>query len=172
MNREHMEQSVKEYKTWGRSRSNRLTNYDYSIDRPIHATICTNNKKALFQSKNSAEPIIDEFLKTAKDLKFRILCYCLMPDHLHIVVSPGNSGLGLSKFLNIFKGRASAIFRKRFGIGNLWQRSAFDHVIRADEDLKVIIEYILNNPVREGITESAGDYPYSRWFEEETKRYL
>lgn len=159
------------YKTWGKSRSNRLTDYDYSSDRPIHVVICANNKKVVFNSKNNAEITVGELLKAAHDIRFVILCYCLMPDHLHIVVSPGRSGVSLSRFLNIFKGRTSAIFRG-YGITNLWQRSAFDRVIRRDEDLKAIIEYILNNPVRKGIAEKADCYPYSRYFEDKIKYYI
>src|SRR4030042_5103779 len=101
------------YKTWARSRSKRLSNYDYSIDRPIHVTICTDNKENIFDSEINAKIVIDELLKTAKDVRFRMLCYCLMPDHLHVIVSPGESTLSLSKFLNIFKGRTTAVFRER-----------------------------------------------------------
>lgn len=54
----------------------------------------------------------------------------------------------------------------------MWQRSGFDHVIRADEDLRVIIEYLLNNPVRKGMVEKAEDYPYSRCFDVEIRKYL
>ncbi len=172
LNRGHGKLSRNNYKTWGKSRSNRFANYDYSIDNPIHVPICTKDKKSIFSTENHAEVIIAELLKAINDLKFKILCYCLMPDHIHIVVSPGNSGLPLSKFLNIFKGRTATIFRTRFGVSELWQRSGFDHVIRAEEDLKTIIRYILNNPVRKGIAETAESYPYSKWFGEETKSYL
>jgi REP element-mobilizing transposase RayT len=95
-----------------------------------------------------------------------------MPDHLHIVLSPGDSTLSLSKFLNIFKGRTTAVFREKEGLKKLWQRSAFDHVIRADEDLRAIVEYIRNNPVRKGIAEKADDYPYSEWFDVEIQKYI
>jgi REP element-mobilizing transposase RayT len=37
-----------------------------------------------------------------------------MPDHLHVVLTPGDSGYSLKKFLNIFKGRTTAVFRGRF----------------------------------------------------------
>jgi len=130
------------YKTWGRSRSNRLASYDYSTDRPIHITLCTEKKREIFSSKVNAEIIIGELLKLAKDLGFRILCYCLIPDHLHIILSPGNSGYLLSKFLNIFKGRTTKTFRERENFNKIWQRSAFDHVIRAEEDLKAKQKYL------------------------------
>ncbi|MBI5410331.1 MAG: transposase [Nitrospirae bacterium] len=172
MNRGHGRNSCDEYKTWGKSRSNRFPNYDYSIDNPVHLAICTKDKKTIFSVENHAKVLIAELLKAVDDLKFIILCYCLMPDHIHIIISPGNSGLPLSKFLNIFKGRTAAVFRTSFGVSELWQRSGFDHVIRAEEDLKTIIKYILNNPVRKGIAETAESYPYSKWFEEKTKSYL
>ena len=72
------------YKTLGKSRSNRLPNYDYSKDRPVHVTVCTDNKENIFDSEISARIVIDELLKAAKDVRFRMLCYCLMPDHLQL----------------------------------------------------------------------------------------
>ena len=159
------------YKTWARSRSNRLSNYDYSKDRPVHVTVCTENKERILGSEVNARIVANELLKTAKDLGFNILCYCLMPDHLHVIVSPGESTLSLSKFLNIFKGRTTAIFRERKDLKKIWQRSAFDHVIRTEENLKGIIEYIRNNPVRKGIVENADDYPYSESFDVEIRKY-
>lgn len=168
-----METKIKDrYKTWGRSRSNRLSDYDYSKDRPVHVTICTDDKESIFDSGVNAKTVINELLKTGRELRFQILCYCLMPDHLHIVLSPGDSALPLSKFLNLFKGRTSKVFRERQGLNKLWQRSAYDHIIRADEDLKEVIEYIRNNPVRKGFVEKADDYPYSEHFDAEIRKYI
>ncbi len=160
------------YKTWGKSRSNRLKDYDYSTDRPVHVTICTEKKRNIFGSKVDAEIAIDELLKSATDLRFRILCYCLMPDHFHIVLSSGDSTYPLSKFLNVFKGRTTATFRQMKGLEKIWQRSAFDHIIRADEDLRAITEYIMNSPVRKGIAENAAEYLFSQCFDVEIERYL
>jgi putative transposase len=169
---QRMETKTKDrYKTWGRSRSNRLPNYDYSKDRPVHVTVCTDNKENIFDSEIHARIVIDELLKAAKDVRFRILCYCLMPDHLHVIVSPGESTLTLSKFLNIFKGRTTAVFRERKDLKKIWQRSGFDHVIRTEENLKGVIKYIRNNPVRKGIVENADDYPYSESFDVEIQKY-
>jgi REP element-mobilizing transposase RayT len=95
-----------------------------------------------------------------------------MPDHLHVILASADSGYPLSKFLNIFKGRTTAILRQREGSNKVWQRSGFDHVIRADEDLRAVIEYILDNPVRKGMVEKANDYPYSRCLEVEIRKYL
>ena len=164
--------SIKPYKTCGRSRSNRLVGFDYSTDRPVHITICTEKKQEIFNSKVNAEIVIGDLLETSQSFSFRVLCYCLMPDHLHVVLSPGDSAYPLSKFLNVFKGRTTTILKKVKGFDKTWQRSAFDHIIRADEDLKATVEYILNNPVRKGIVGNANDYPYSKSFDTEIEKYL
>ena len=135
-------------------------------------TICTDNKEKIFNSEANAKIVISELLTTVKDLKFRILCYCLMPDHLHIIISPDESTLSLSKFLNIFKGRTTAVFKDRVNHKKIWQRSAFDHIIRTEENLRKIIEYIWNNPVRNGIVHKADDYPYSERFDVEINKYI
>jgi hypothetical protein len=44
---------------------------------------------------------------------------------------------------------------------SLWHKSYHDHVVRSEEDLLQIAEYILGNPVRAGLVESAAEYPFS-----------
>ena len=43
-------------------------------------------------------------------------------------------------------------------------------LIRTEEDLRAIIEYIMNNPVRKGIVEKIDDYPYSESFDVEIQK--
>ena len=164
--------SDKPFKTWGKNRSVRLSGYDYSTDRPVHVTLCTEKKQSFFESNTNAEIVLKELVRSADQLGYRILCYCLMPDHLHIVLSPGQSGCPLSRFLNIFKGRSSTILRNKGGLTKVWQRSAFDHVIRSDENLRHIVKYIVNNPVRRRIADRAEQYPFAAWFDTEIGRYV
>jgi len=84
-----------------------------------------------------------------------------MPDHLHILFSPGPIGWTLSRGLRAFK-RFTARKSWDYGFrGGLWQKSWFDHVVRKSEELIAICEYILNNPVRWGLVEKAEDWHYS-----------
>ncbi len=66
MNKKHIHtnNTIIEHKTWGRSRSNRLTNYDYSSDRPIHIIICSKDKKDIFNNEIKAKFIIYELIKS------------------------------------------------------------------------------------------------------------
>jgi hypothetical protein len=45
-------------------------------------------------------------------------------------------------------------------------------VIRSDENLRHVVEYIVNNPVRRGIADKAEDYAFAAWFDPEIGRYV
>ena len=79
-----------------------------------------------------------------------VLTYCLMPDHLHFLTSPQLDGASVLKFTDQFKGKATNRSWMLGWRGKLWQARFFDHIVRAEEDLLAISEYILNNPVRRG----------------------
>jgi putative transposase len=42
----------------------------------------------------------------------------------------------------------------------------FDHVLRSDEDTYRHALYMLGNPVRAGLTQAIGEYPYAGWCQE------
>jgi putative transposase len=90
-----------------------------------------------------------------------VFTYCLMPDHLHFLVSPRQDGVSVLKFTDQYKGKTTNRSWTAGWQGKLWQPRYFDHIVRAEEDLRVIAEYILNNPVRKGLVERAEDWPWS-----------
>ena len=62
--------------------------------------------------------------------------------------------------MNVWKQRTAFNYARRGG-GRLWQVGYFDHVLRSDEDLGRHILYILGNPVRAGLTQTIGEYPFA-----------
>jgi putative transposase len=81
-----------------------------------------------------------------------------MPDHLHILTS-GDERISLIKFVKLFKQITGYNFKKATR-RRLWQKSFYDHVVRKEENLNSIAEYIFNNPVRKGIVKDYDDYPF------------
>jgi putative transposase len=43
----------------------------------------------------------------------------------------------------------------------LWQTVFHDRVLREGDDSRGVVRYLLNNPVRAGLVNSAADYPWS-----------
>jgi len=86
--------------------------------------------------------------------------YCVMPDHIHLVLSP-SATCDIMRFVGEFKNltqRAAWALGVR---GAFWQRSFWDHFVRGDEDLARLLAYVLQNPVRSGLVLHAEDYPFS-----------
>ncbi len=85
--------------------------------------------------------------------------YMIMPNHIHGILiinkrtgaSPVPTG-SLSNIIRSFKSKTSIeylrwIKKNALNIsGQIWQRSFYDHVIRNEESLNKIREYIINNP--------------------------
>ncbi len=77
----------------------------------------------------------------------------LMPDHLHALISfPRDREMG--KVINDWK----KLLARKLQI--TWQRDFFDHRIRSEESVREKADYILQNPVRAGLTERVEDWPY------------
>ncbi len=85
-----------------------------------------------------------------------------MPGHLHLLVE-GGSESGLPQFMKDFKQQTSYSYRCS-NSEILWQKSYYDHILRAEEDVCQVARYIVANPVRAALATVASDYPYSGSF--------
>ena len=68
----------------------------------------------------------------------------------------------LAAILGSFKSAASRRLHAEHDLGRVWHRNYHDHIIRDDQDLERIRNYILNNPVNWNTDEenrSSGRYP-------------
>ena len=140
----------------------RLKHFDYS--NPSHVffiTICAKDKAAHFLNSELAEEIVSSLLVLRERREFPIYCYCLMPDHLHLVISPSVSSGSVSGIVRRLKSFTTKIGWEHGVSGRLWQKSFYDHVVRSDENLMSICQYILMNPVRKALAERAEDWEYS-----------
>ncbi len=88
---------------------------------------------------------------------WRILGYCVMPNHIHLLAF--NVDGSLLDLMIRLKGRSAARLRGRVE-SPLWQRSFHDHIIRRNEDINRTIRYLLENPVRAGLVSDWTEY---RW---------
>jgi REP element-mobilizing transposase RayT len=85
-----------------------------------------------------------------------------MPDHLHLLLSLSEHyQRSLQNWVAAFKRYNARIVNLLYEISPLWQKNFYEHIVRKDESLFKITEYILNNPVRKGLVSNRQDYPYS-----------
>ena len=108
-----------------------------------------------------ANGVTESILLRVAKKEWRVYAYCLMPDHLHLAVSPQPSSGGLFRIMQGFKSYTTRLGWQRGLRQGLWQRSYYDHIARREEDLAGICEYILANPVRSGLVSDPACWPYS-----------
>jgi len=127
--------------------------YAYSI------TICAHNDTPIFDDEQVVKLVLESLYSVCSKEQFRVLAYCFMPNHLHLLLA-GEGKNDLVKNMKAFKQISSYRFRKSHGTP-LWQRGYYEHILRKEEDLKIVADYIWGNPVRGGLVESIDDYPFS-----------
>lgn len=118
----------------------RLKDYDYTADGYYFVTIICNFRQDLFLGKE------DLISKELLDLKSKtqgvnLDYYVVMPNHVHIIFILQDCVLHLGEIVRRFKAKVSHLFRQ-----NVWQANYYEHVIRNEQALAKIREYIVNNP--------------------------
>lgn len=79
--------------------------------------------------------------------KFRLICYCIMPNHVHLMLDSCQDQL--YKILGSIKQYSATqanLQLKRTGQA-FWHRESYDNLIRTERDLTTKLNYILRNPV-------------------------
>ena len=90
----------------------------------------------------------------------RTLAFVVMPDHVHWLFELGD-GKTLAELVETVKSYSTREANKhRIATGSLWQAGYYDRAARRDDDLVVISRYIVANPLRAGIVDDIGRYPY------------
>ena len=109
---------------------------------------------------------VDVLRRHAAATGVRVYGWCVMPDHFQLILGASPTG-DIVSFVGQVKNLAQREAR-RCGIkGMFWQRSVWDHVLRGDERLEEVVEYVVNNPCGRGSSsggattgfQPAGDKP-------------
>jgi len=134
--------------------------YTYA-DHVYFMTIRAYQKQSPFVRDDLNRVVLDILREEQERQNCTVYTYCLMPDHLHFLLSPREDGISVLTFTNRYKGKATNRSWTVGWQGKLWQPRYYDHIVRHEESLRTIAEYILDNPVRQGLVECAEDWPWS-----------
>lgn len=176
-------------------RSLRLMGYDYS-QGAYFVSVCAANQKCRFghvfegemRLTDEGEIVTEEWLKTpALRPHGQLDQFIVMPNHFHgILVLDADAGgtarraPTIQRFATSVTGSLPTIVRAfKAAVTNrinalwntpgavIWQRNYYEHVIRDEESLNRIREYIINNPWRWDLDREnpnrKGDNEFYRW---------
>jgi len=130
--------------------------------------------KDIFFDENAIVYFLESMKEKSNKLKMRILAYCIMPNHFHIIVQ--NSSGKLSAFMKQLNGQYGMYYRKRKGgKGHVFQGRFKSTLIQEDAYMRMVIIYVLLNPVRKGIVSNPRAYKWSsirEYYKEEDSPFV
>lgn len=158
-------------------RSIRLKEYDYTNSGAYFITVCTWNRECIFGKIVNAEIKLSPVGEIAQQEWYNISsrfpdveldAFVIMPNHLHGIIKVGaplagaldnaivqniRAGTSPAPTLGVIVGsfKSLCIYHCRNDgstAGKLWQRNYYEHVIRNEDELNRIREYIVNNPLQ------------------------
>ena len=127
-------------------------------------TFVTEERIPWFTDDELASVMCRNFYHPAAILDSSILCYVVMPDHVHFLVQLGSAPL--HKITQRIKSRSASLLNNLIGCsGRFWQPGYHDHGLRKEEDLLGVARYIVANPLRSKLVKKLGEYPYwnAKW---------
>ena len=142
------------------NRPGRLREFDYKGRFTYFLTICVEHRAPVFENFPFALWAIEQLLQQAQLRDFAVLAYCLMPDHVHIVLEGRDDNANLRSLMYSWNTLTGFEWRRRTGL-RLWQSGYYDHVLRERDNPLSVCRYVLMNPVRAGLVREPELYPLS-----------
>ena len=125
-----------------------------------HLTITTHMRNPLFRNFEGACAASRAFENQAFLGDATMLAWVLMPDHAHWLLQLGECD-SLSSVVSRLKSASSRCVNLAMGTqGPVWSRAFHDHAIRNDEGVVSAARYIVANPLRAGLVDRLGNYPF------------
>lgn len=130
----------------------RLPEYDYRSDGYYFVTIVCDYRRPLLQSKHSL--VQDILQKTADGIPGVVVdTSIIMPNHVHIIFQLDHCRFQLGEIVRRFKAKTSHALGQ-----TTWQSNYYEHIIRSEQALNKIREYIMLNPEIARLRVEAGNY--------------
>jgi putative transposase len=129
---------------------------------PHHIIQRGHNRQVVFAGDEDYSFYLDNLQEWKSKLGCKVYAYCLMTNHVHLVVDPGNKAENLSLLMKRIAGRQTRYVNKiEKRSGSLWEGRFKSSPINADEYLLACCRYVELNPVRAGMVEEPWQYPWS-----------
>jgi len=127
---------------------------------PYHVTQRGNRRQQVFFESADYVLYRDLLAEAAQRAGAEIWAYCLMPNHVHIIVVPSDADGLRRTFADAHRRYTGFINARHRWTGHLWQ-GRFGAVVMDEAHLADAMRYVALNPVRARLVERAEDWAWS-----------
>jgi len=119
------------------------------------------DRRPIFRDATDFSRMLDDLAGVGRQSPFAIHAYVLMPDHFHLLLTPGDAQ-ALSRGMQALGRRYVRWFNERHGrSGTLWEGRFRSTVLEPERYLVDCMRYIELNPTRSALVADAASYPWS-----------
>lgn len=131
---------------------------------PHHLVQRGHNRRSVFAEPNDYLYYLETLAEFKAEFEIKLYAYCLMTNHVHLIVEPGEDGASVGRLMRRLAGRQTRLvnaLEKR--VGTLWAGRYKASPIQTAEYLLACCRYVELNPVRAGMTDSPAAYEWSSY---------
>lgn len=131
---------------------------------PHHIVQRAHNRKAVFVEDADYKYYLNTLEEFSLDLGVHVNAYCLMTNHVHLVINPGSQRENISLLMKRLAGRQTRYVNKQEGrSGSLWEGRYKCSPIDSDDYLLTCCRYVELNPVKANMVSSPEEYAWSSY---------
>lgn len=133
---------------------------------PHHVIHRGHNRQPIFVQADDYHYYLDNLVECKDELNCHLHAYCLMTNHVHLVIDPGSDPESLGKLMKKVAARQTRYVNRKEGrSGTLWEGRYRSSIICKETYLLACCRYVEMNPVRACMVSHPGEYCWSSYKE-------
>ncbi|HET6630638.1 MAG TPA: transposase [Woeseiaceae bacterium] len=125
-----------------------------------HVTLRGNHRQDIFFTERDRLLFLEILAETITRFGSRVHAYCLMTNHVHLIIQVGSVALG--RVMQRVAGTYARRVQQRLDTtGHMFEKRYHPVLIDADRYLLAVVRYVHLNPVKAGLAANAADYRWS-----------
>ncbi len=129
------------------------------------------NRQSIFEDTEDCERFILTMQRYKEKSRYEIYAYCLMGNHLHILLKVGSEPL--EQIMRRICGSYVYWYNRKYErIGNLFQDRFKSEPVENEAYFLTVLRYIHQNPVKAGVSRKVAEYQWSSYSEYIKKQKL
>lgn len=126
-------------------------------------TLVTFHRRKCFDTPEKLDYLLSIIKQVQRSKPFDLVAYCLLPDHIHLLVTLPEAESDYSIRIREIKRLTTLRMKHKLegDVDRIWQDKYWEHTIRDEKDLKVHFDYIHYNPVKHGLMETFDGWKWS-----------
>ncbi len=129
-----------------------------------HVMVRGINKQQIFHDERDYSKYLEIIKECKKQEAFQLFAYCCMQNHVHLLIRTYDDSIDrVMKRIGI---RYAKWYNCKYQrIGHLFQDRFKSEPVETDSYFKTVVRYIIQNPLKAGLEEKIGDYPWDSYWD-------